>query len=132
MLIGILGRHGFQQRSRVLQVGRREAFREGFVDGRQSCAGIAAAILSLLEPGETHRSPQLPALALLPHRGLDRPSEALFGGAGVVGRLGQKQQARTSYQRAGELLKKYEYLPAEVSRWHAEAVALLELKEPKK
>jgi uncharacterized protein HemY len=47
-------------------------------------------------------------------------------------RLGQKELARDSYNRAIELLKVYEYPPAEASRWRAEAAALLGLNEPKK
>jgi uncharacterized protein HemY len=40
-------------------------------------------------------------------------------------RLGQKQLARASYNRALGLLSVYEYPPAEVNRWRDEAAALL-------
>jgi serine/threonine protein kinase/TolA-binding protein len=48
-------------------------------------------------------------------------------------RLGDKKPARACYDRAVEILKRYEYPPAEASRWRAEAAALLGLTpdEPK-
>jgi serine/threonine protein kinase/Flp pilus assembly protein TadD len=40
-------------------------------------------------------------------------------------RLGDKKAARDCYDRAMELLNRYEYPPSEASRWRAEAAALL-------
>jgi serine/threonine protein kinase/Flp pilus assembly protein TadD len=41
-------------------------------------------------------------------------------------RLGDKKTAQACYERAVEILKRYEWPPAEAARWRAEAAALLE------
>ena len=88
----------FQQRPGVHEVRRREPFRVRAVDGRQRGAGLVAAALPLPEPGEAHRGPQLPRLALLAPGRLDGLAEAVFGGGGLVGRLGQQQLALEAVQ----------------------------------
>jgi hypothetical protein len=47
-------------------------------------------------------------------------------------KLGQKELARASYNRAVKLVNENEYPPAEASHWRAEAEVLLGLNEPKK
>src|SRR5262245_54375489 len=66
-----------QQHGGVHEVGRREAFRERAVDGRQRGAGLVAAALSLPEPRQAHRGPQLPRPALLSAGRLDGLAEAV-------------------------------------------------------
>ena len=89
---------GFQQRAGLHEVRRREPFRVRAVDGRQRGAGLVAAALPLPQPGETHRGPQLPRPALLAPGRLDGPAEAVLGGGGLVGRLGQQQLALEAVQ----------------------------------
>src|SRR5262245_21823872 len=68
-----------QQRGGVHEVGRRESFCERFINGGKRGAGLVAAALSLPEPGEAHRGPQLERPRLAMPRDRDGLAETSFG-----------------------------------------------------
>src|SRR5438128_848072 len=74
-----------QQRFGVHEVRRCETLGERVIGGSERGAGLVAAALPLPGPGETHRSPQLPCLALLALGCLDGLAEAGLRSGGIVG-----------------------------------------------
>jgi len=68
-----------QQRLRVLEVRRVEAFGEPGVDGLEQIAGVGALALALPEVGEGGGGAQLEGLRLLAPRDFEGPVEEALG-----------------------------------------------------
>jgi hypothetical protein len=78
-----------QQCCGIEEVRRCETFGVRAVDRRERGAGLIVATLLLPEPGETHRGPQLPALALLALGRRDGLAEAGVTLAGIQESFGK-------------------------------------------
>ena len=68
-----------QQRLRVFQVERVEAFRKPAIDWSQQFAGLLQFPLIAPEPSHAHRGAQFSRFCLLLTRNFERPVEIFFG-----------------------------------------------------
>src|SRR5215469_17750578 len=80
-----------EQRLRLSQIGRVEAFREPAVDWREKVAGFGVTALVAPEPGEARSSTQFPELGFLLHGDAECFAIQFLGGLGMP--LSQQQLA---------------------------------------